>query len=77
MHTLALKLSNNRFALPSLCLLDEEMNTLDVLNFYQSPERLKPILSFIGSNAYKSKNFNDYMQEYLAPPKDKKTANKK
>jgi thioredoxin-related protein len=68
LHTLALKLSNNRFSLPSLCLLDEQLNTIDVLNFYQSPERLKPILTFIGSNSYKTMKFNDFMQEYLKPP---------
>ena len=71
MHGLALKLSANRFTLPSLCILDEQLNTLEVLNFYQSPERLKPILTFIGSNSYQTKKFNDYMQEYLAPPAPK------
>lgn len=67
LHTLCLRLSANRFALPSLCLLDEQMNTIDVLNFYQSPERIKPILNYIGSDSYKTKNFNDFMQEYLSP----------
>jgi len=68
MHTLGLKLSNNRFALPTLVMLDEQLNTIDALNFYQSPERLRPILHFIGSNAYKSKSFNDFMQEFMKPP---------
>ncbi|MDI1356205.1 MAG: DUF255 domain-containing protein [bacterium] len=75
MHTLSLKLSNNRFALPTLCVLDEQLNTIDALNFYQSPERLKPILTYIGSNSYKTKTFNDFMQEYMnpgAPAKKKK-----
>lgn len=67
LHTLAFKVSNNRFSLPSLCLLDEQLNTIDVLNFYQSPERLKPILTYIASDSFKTKNFNDFMQEYLNP----------
>lgn len=67
MHTLALRFSNNRFSLPSLCMLDEQMNVIDVMNFYQSPERMAPILRFIGSNAYKTKTFNDFMQEYMKP----------
>jgi thioredoxin-related protein len=67
LHSLSLKLTNGRFSLPALCLLDEQNNTIDVLNFYQSPERLKPILSFIGSNSYKTKTFNDFMQEYNKP----------
>jgi thioredoxin-related protein len=74
LHTLSLKLCNNRLTLPSLCILDESLNTIDVLNFYQSPERIKPILTYIASNTYKTKNFNDYMQEYLQPksPQSKK-----
>lgn len=67
LHTLSLKLTNNRLAFPSLCMLDEQLNTIDVLNFYQSPEHIKPILAFIGSDSYKTKKFNDFMQEYLNP----------
>ncbi len=72
LHTLAFKITNNRFSLPSLCLLDEQLNTIDVLSFYQSPERMKPILAFIASNSYKTKTFNDFMQEYLKPLEKKK-----
>lgn len=67
-HTLALKFSANRFTFPALCMLDEELNTIDVLNYYQSPEHVKPILTFIASNSYKTQKFNDFMQEYLKPP---------
>lgn len=67
LHSLALKFSNNKLSLPTLCLLDENLNTIDALNFYQSPERIKPILSYIGSNSYKTKTFNDFMQEYTKP----------
>lgn len=67
LHTLGLKLTNNRFSLPALCMLDEQLNTIDVLNFYQSPEHIKPILAFIGSNRYKTQKFSDFIQEYLNP----------
>lgn len=67
-HSLALKFCNNRFSLPTLCILDENLNTIDALNFYQSPERMKPILTFIATDSYKTKTFNDFMQEYLKPP---------
>lgn len=64
LHTLALKVSNNRFSLPALCVLDEELNTLEVLNFYQSPEQIKPILLYFASNAYKTKPWKDFIAEY-------------
>ena len=67
LHSLALKFSNNKLSLPTLCLLDENLITIDALNFYQSPERIKPILAYIGSNSYKTKTFNDFMQEYTKP----------
>lgn len=67
LHTLSLRLTNNRLAFPSLCLLDEQLNTIDVLNYYQSPEHIKPILAYIASDSYKTKKFNDFMQDYLRP----------
>ncbi|MBL7930772.1 MAG: DUF255 domain-containing protein [Bacteroidia bacterium] len=75
-HTMAVKFTANRFSLPAICMLDEQMNTIDVLNYYQSPEHIKPILAFIASDAYKTQKFNDFMQEYTNPKsvkKEKKT----
>lgn len=63
-HSLGFRLSGNRFSLPAICVLDEQLNTLDVLNYFQSPERLKPILQYIGENIYKKKNFADFISEY-------------
>lgn len=71
-HSLAVKFTANRFSLPALCMLDEQMNTIDVLNYYQSPEHIKPILAFIAGDAYKKQSFNDFMQEYMNPKTNKK-----
>ena len=68
LHNLSLKLTANRFSLPALCLLDEELNPIDVLNFYQSPEHIKPILVFIADNAYKTKNFTEFMKTWSNKP---------
>jgi thioredoxin-related protein len=67
LHTLALKLSNNRLTLPALCILDEKLTTIEVLNFYQSPEQIKPALIYFGSNAYKTKAWKDFISEYTQP----------
>lgn len=64
LHTLSAKITDNRFSFPALSLLDEQMNVIDVLNFYQSPEHLKPILEYIGTNTYKTKKFPDFMKDY-------------
>ncbi len=64
LHSLAVRLTNNRFSLPSLCFLDEQMNTIEVLNFYQSPQQIKPVLEFIGGNTYKTKTWAEFIKEY-------------
>ncbi|MDP3556348.1 MAG: DUF255 domain-containing protein [Bacteroidota bacterium] len=71
LHNLTLKLTNNKFSLPSVCLLDEQLNTIDVLNFYQSPGQIKPILYFIGSNSYKTKSWVEFITEYNKVPTKK------
>ena len=68
LHNLTLKLTNNKFSLPALCILDEKLEPVDVLNFYQSPENLKPILYFIASNDYKKKPWADFIKEYKKQP---------
>jgi thioredoxin-related protein len=80
MNSLSLKLAANRFSLPAICVLDEQLNTIEVLNYYQSPEHIKPILHYIADNAYKTKNFPEFMKTYTdkaqqpakASPKTKK-----
>ena len=64
MHNLALKLCNTKLALPSLCILNEELTTLDVLNFYQSPQQIKPILQYFSSNSYKTKPWAEFIKNY-------------
>lgn len=68
LHNLGMKITNNKFSLPALCLMDEQLNSIDVLNFYQSPEQIKPILYFIGSNSYKTKTWVDFIKEYTTQP---------
>lgn len=64
LHSLSLKFCNNRFSLPANCILDEQLNTLDVINFYYSPELLKPVLMFYGDNQFKTKKWADFIAEY-------------
>lgn len=71
-HSLALQLTNNSFSLPSLCILDEELNTIQVINFYLSPQALKPILYYFGTNAYKSLPYADFLKQgYTSTKKPK------
>lgn len=67
LNTFALKVSNNRLTFPALCVLDETLNTIEVLNHYQSPEQIKPALIYFGSDSYKTKSWKDFIEEYTKP----------
>jgi thioredoxin-related protein len=72
LHSLSLKLTDNRFSLPATCILDEKLNTIDVFNFYYSPEAIKPGLLFYGDNHYKTKKWPEFYAEYTKPAVPKK-----
>jgi len=71
-HSLALQLTNNSFSLPSLCILDEELNTIQVINFYLSPQALKPLLRYFATDSYKIKSYTDFLKEGSSAPKKPK-----
>lgn len=66
MNSFAFKITNGHLALPSLAVLDEQLNTIDVLNMYQHPKNLKPVLMFYGGNQYKTRKWPDFYNDYLA-----------
>lgn len=60
-HQLALALSRNNFVLPSLAVLDENMNVIDCIPYYVSPTFIKDITRFYGDDIFKAKSWKDYM----------------
>ncbi|MCX8081452.1 MAG: DUF255 domain-containing protein [Bacteroidia bacterium] len=64
LHSLALALSLNRFSIPGLAILDEKNNVLEMLNFYYSPQQIKPILEYFGNDIYKQKSWKDFISGY-------------
>jgi Highly conserved protein containing a thioredoxin domain len=60
-HHLALALTRNNFILPTLAILDEEMNLLDAIPFYISPTFINDISRYYGDNIYKQKSWADYV----------------
>lgn len=64
-HNLSLRFCGNNFSLPAVCILDEDLNTLQVINYYLSPKTLAPLLNYFGSDSYKQKSFEDYLK---SPP---------
>ncbi len=68
MNTFAMKITNNRLSLPSIAVLDEQLNIIEVLNSYQHPKNLKPVLIYFGSNQYKTKKWPEFIGAYNSKP---------
>jgi thioredoxin-related protein len=62
-HQLAIALCRNNMILPSLAILDENMNLLDAVSFYIHPKFLDDILHFYGEDIYKTMSWKDFMTE--------------
>ncbi len=61
--------TNGRLTFPSIAILDEKLNILNVLNTYQHPRFLKPVLQYFGENAYKTQKWMDFYKDYLTKDK--------
>ncbi|MCS6933655.1 MAG: thioredoxin family protein [Chitinophagales bacterium] len=62
-HQLALVLTRNNFILPTLVVLDEELNLLDAVPFYIQPSFIKDISYFYGENIYRQKTWQEYIAQ--------------
>lgn len=58
------KVTNGYLTFPSLAILDEQLNTINVLNNYQHPKFLRPVIMYFGDNEYKTKKWTDFYQQY-------------
>ncbi len=58
------KITNGYLTFPSITVLDEQLNILNVLNNYQHPKFLKPVIMYFGDNEYKTKKWTDFYQQY-------------
>ena len=60
-HDLALALCRNNFALPSVIVLNENMEVIDGIPFYLPPSALNDILHYFGDDEYKTNSWQDYI----------------
>jgi thioredoxin-related protein len=63
-HDIIPVFTKGNFALPSLVILDEKQDVIDLLPFYLSPLTLNPVLNFYGSNSYKTQKWPDFQKEF-------------
>lgn len=69
LNTFAAKVTGGRLTLPAIAILDEQLNTIDVLGMYQHPKNLKPVLQYYGGNHFKTVKWPDFYKDYTTKQK--------
>lgn len=62
-HDLIKALMPNGFVVPATIVLDEDLKQIDFIPYYISPENMEMIVRFYGDNHYKTKKWNDFLEE--------------
>jgi thioredoxin-related protein len=62
-HQLAVMLGRNSITFPSLIVVDENYETIDVIPSYITPEFLNDIIHYYGDNIYKTKSWEQYTKD--------------
>ncbi|MCW3124702.1 MAG: thioredoxin-related protein [Bacteroidetes bacterium] len=63
-NSLATFLLQNRMSYPTTVYLDEELNLLSVVPGYLDPKAAEPVLSYFGTNSYKTTAWEDYQKNF-------------
>ena len=62
-HQLALLLGRNSIVFPSLIVLDENLEIIDIISSYITPHFLNDIIHYYGDDLQKTKSWQSYMEE--------------
>jgi thioredoxin-related protein len=62
-HSLSLELTRKNFVIPSMVILDEKLETLDVVSFYQTAEWTNKIAHYFGSDDYKKMKWEEFLKK--------------
>jgi len=63
-NDLAIKLLHGRLGYPSLVLLDEKLNQLNLVQSFLQPNQLEGYLKYYGENAFKKTSMEDYFKTF-------------
>ncbi len=72
----ALEMMNGIIAPPALVVLDENMNVIQPMEGFQSPEKFEAVLNYFSNNLHKKIPWSKYEQQVLKANNTKNTKNK-
>lgn len=61
-NSAVLAITNNKFSLPCFAILDDQLQAIETIGYFQTPESLQHILIYFGEDIYKKMSWNDYVQ---------------
>jgi thioredoxin-related protein len=68
-HPITLALTRNNLIFPSLSIIGEKQELLDVIPFYLSEDITLPVLQFYGENHFKTTKWEDFLKSFRASKK--------
>ena len=63
-HQLAYALLKGKMSYPSYVIMDEQMQTIQVIGGYMEAKQFEPMIHFFGDKAYKSMSGEDFLKEF-------------
>lgn len=63
-HPITLELTRKSLTIPSMSVLNENLDIVDVLPFYMDEEMVSPVLHFYGEDKYKTTKWDDFLKEF-------------
>ena len=63
-HRLARTLLNGRMSYPSYVIMNEEMQTLQVIGGYQTEQQFEPMIHFFGDKVYQVMSSEDFLKDF-------------
>lgn len=67
-HELAISMMNKQMSYPTYIFLDETFNLLAPVQGYMAAESIMPVLTYFGSDIYKTKTYQEYNPQPAAAP---------
>ena len=65
-HQLAISFLSGKMNFPAFLIFDEKSKSLDKKQEYMTPEVFEPIIKFVGSNAYKKQNWDNFIKSFTS-----------
>lgn len=69
-HQLAIALLQGKMGYPSIAYMNEDLQLITVVQSYQTPEQIEPILKYFGGNSYKSMGWTDFQAAFVSEIKE-------